>query len=226
MNKMNKKIIYIGAGLHTSVLQDFKNTKKFIFVDARPRNEYGYEYYYRPFYRDSFVKDLIASMKKEGFNLISKTSLTDNYSEINVKDLDSTLLHFSTGAGRNLRSERNVNYYISTGFPNDFYDNKVLQEDIKDCDSVLISGHDPNSCFIDIIKKPFHMIGYSRTYYPKNIEEYKRHQDQEERSIYNWLLGYILSNPQNIKSYTYVDFDTGEKTVCSSYENFYKLINK
>jgi hypothetical protein len=94
---MYKKILYIGAGLHTQVINDFKLTKRFALLDSRPRNEYGFEYYYRPYYRRGFVLDLTMSMKSIGFNIISKTALTNNYEEINMKYLDSTLIHFSTG---------------------------------------------------------------------------------------------------------------------------------
>lgn len=218
---MYNKILYIGAGLHTNVINDFKNTKKFVFIDSKPRNEYGYEYYYRQFYISDFTNDLITSMKNTGFNLISKTSFTNNYNEINKKDLEPTLIHFSTGIGRNLRSEHNVNYYISTGCPNDFYNNNILLEDIKDCDSVIVSGHDPNSYFANYIKNPFHFIGYSKTCYPKNIKEYKNNQENTMS-----FLGYVLTKPEHIKSYTYINFDNGNKIVCKSYKDFYNLIKK
>jgi len=162
------------------------------------------------------------SMKSIGFNIISKTALTNNYEEINMKHLDSTLLHFSTGVGRNLRSERNINYYISTSCPASFYDNYTLLEDMKDCDTVVVSGHDPKSCFVNYINKPFHFVGYSETYFPKNLEEYKK----EEENYNNHFIGYMLTHPQDIKSYTYVDYDTGEKIVCSSYEEFYDNLMK
>jgi hypothetical protein len=219
---MYKKILYIGAGLHTQIINDFKLTKRFVLIDSRPRNEYGFEYYYRPYYRRGFVLDLSTCMKSIGFNIISKTALTNNYEEINMKHLDSTLLHFSTGVGRNLRSERNVNYYISTSCPASFYDNYTLLEDMKDCDTVVVSGHDPNSCFVNYINKPFHFVGYSETYFPKNLEEYKK----EEENYNNHFIGYMLMHPQDIKSYTCVNYDTGEKTVCSSYEEFYDNLMK
>ena len=85
-----------------------------------------------------------------------------------------------------------------------------------------MSGHDPKSCFVNYINKPFHFVGYSETYFPKNLEEYKK----EEENYNNHFIGYMLMNTQDIKSYTYVDYDTGEKTVCSSYEEFYNNLIK
>lgn len=219
---MYKKILYIGAGLHTQVINDFNLTKRFVLLDSRPRNEYGFEYYYRPFYRNEFVLDLSTCMKSIGFNIISKTALTNNYEEINMKHLDSTLIHFSTGVGRNLRSERNVNYYISTSCPGSFYDNYTLVEDINDCDTVVVSGHDPKYYFVDYLRKPFHFVGYSCTYFPKNLEEYKK----EEKDYDKYFIGYILTHPQDIKSYTCVNYDTGEKSIFSSYEEFYDNLIK
>ena len=48
---MFEKILYFGAGLDLSPLSLFKSIRTFVFVDSLPRNEYGYDYYYKPFYR-------------------------------------------------------------------------------------------------------------------------------------------------------------------------------
>ena len=47
---MFKKILYVGTGNHIEPVNHFSDTKEFIFIDSQPRNEYGHEYYYKPFY--------------------------------------------------------------------------------------------------------------------------------------------------------------------------------
>jgi hypothetical protein len=60
---MMSKILYIGAGLHTEIVENFPNVKKFVLVDSKPRTEFGYEYYFRPFYRPDFIYDLISKLQ-------------------------------------------------------------------------------------------------------------------------------------------------------------------
>ena len=54
------------------------------------------------------------------------------------------------------------------------------------------------------------------------LKSYKK----EEENYNNHFIGYMLMHPQDIKSYTCVNYDTGEKTVCSSYEEFYDNLMK
>ena len=90
---MFSKILYIGAGLHTEVINHFENVKEFVFIDSQPRTEYGYRYYYRPFYRDIYDK-LINKLKDNDFTLYDSIQLTNNFEEINKKYLEATLLKY------------------------------------------------------------------------------------------------------------------------------------
>jgi hypothetical protein len=216
MKKMFKKILYIGAGLDLSPLSLFSDTKSFIFIDSLPRNEYGRDYYYRPFYRKDFVNDLINKVESQGFNLVNKQVFTNNYEEINVKDLDSTLLYFSDKQ-RVLRSETSFKYYISTGIPCNLYENDMLINDIKECDTLFVSGHEPDSRFIPYLTKSFHFVGNSGTSFPENIKDYLEEDDNDKNGIfYN-----ILTNNKDILSYTLIDERTKKKYMFDTYEKFY-----
>jgi len=217
MLSSESKILYIGAGLHTEViehLKKIKSIKEFVFIDSQPRTEFGCYYYYKPFYRDIYDK-LINKLDKMNFKLYDKIKLTNNFEEINKPHLESTKLCF-----KNINKDK-LNYYISTSLPNDYYDNKILQEEIKECDTLIISGHYPNSIFINDIKKPFDLILYSDSFYFKNFDNI---EDEEK----NTIIEYILKYPENVKTYTYVNSKTGNTNIFNTYNNFYNfwLLNK
>jgi hypothetical protein len=106
--------------------------------------------------------------------------------------------------------------------PYDYYDNEILQNEIKECDALIISGHYPHFIFIEDIKKPFHLILYSNTFYFKDLD--KIEDDGHEK---NTIIEYILKYPENVKSYTYVNSKTGDKNLFNIYNDFYNhwLIN-
>ena len=209
------KILYTGAGLHTEIINHFKDVKEFVFIDSQPRTEYGYRYYYKPFYRDIYDK-LINKLENDNFKLYDKIQLTNNFEEINKPHLESTKLCFKNT--NNIK----LNYYISTSMPYDYYDNEILQNEIKECDTLIISGHYPHFIFIEDIKKPFDLILYSNTFYIKDLDKIEDDEDAK-----NTIIEYILKYPENVKSYTYVNSKTGDKNLFNTYNDFYNhwLIN-
>jgi len=219
---MFKKNLYIGAGLDLSPLKIFNDTKQFVFVDSSPRNEYGFEYYYRPFLRSNFVDNLIDTVEgKYNMKLVSKEALTNKYEEINVDDLDSTLLHFSDKE-KITRTTVSLRYYISTGIPHDLYENKTLIDDIKECDTVYVSGHDPNSAFIRYMNNPFHFIGSSSTWFAENLKDYLKEDDDNCRG----LGYYLLTDGGKVRSYSLVDERTKELFTYNTYAEFYKKLKE
>jgi hypothetical protein len=148
---------------------------------------------------------------KYNFKIYDEIKLTNLYTEINKEYLESTKLYFSDKKGLNLRNERNLIYYISTGFPKTYYEvEKHLKEDLKEVDTVLISGHLPHGIFVKDIKKPFYFICYEDTVLPKNIESL----DEEDKYS---IASYILNNPKDVKSYVHVK-QNGEKTFFDQYK--------
>lgn len=214
---MFEKILYFGAGLDLSPLSLFKSIRTFVFVDSLPRNEYGYDYYYKPFYRKKFVNKLIDKVESQGLTLISKEVFTNNYEEINVKDLDSSLLYFCNKQ----ELETSLYYYISTAIPNDLHDNDKLIKHIRDCDAVFVSGYEPVQ-ILDYLTKPFHFIGISGTWYPENIKKYtNEHPDACYHVINNRLFYHLLTNDKDVLSYTFIDRNN-KMFVCKTYDEFYK----
>jgi hypothetical protein len=217
---MFNKILYFGAGTHLEPIIHFSETSEFVFGDSMPRTEFGFNYYKREYYRKYFLSQLEHKITELKLTLCDRKVLTNNYSEINVSNLESECLYLSNFK-YNLRSTKNlslknIKYYISTALPYDLFDNNELQHDIETCDSLLICGHHPNIKIIKYLKKPFNIIGYSNTWFPKNINELKEEDSSYEQNILTW----ITENPYFVKSYTAVNRENGEKYIFNNYKDF------
>jgi len=213
---MSNKILYLGAGLHTEVIDHFHKTNSFVFIDSRPFNEYGNDYYYRGFYHDNFLLKLFEKLNKQSFKKYDEIKFTNNFSEINRDYIESTCFYFYNKYGKNLRSEKSLKYFISTAIPLNLYDNTYLQKEIESCDTVLISGYYPHRDFLNYMKKPFNVIMYGDTYFPKDLlEEYNKYDDKT-------VISHILKYPEIVKIYTHVNPETGECKHFETYNDFYK----
>ena len=218
---MFKKILYVGAGLHTKVLEDFSETRDFVFIDSRPRNEYGNEYYYRPLYRGEFTNMLSKKLLHQGFEKYEYIQFTNKYEEIKVENLNSSCLFYYNKCGKNLRSERELKYFISTSDRHDLFENDYLHKELQECDNVVVSGYYPHSNILRYLTKPFHFVGYNTTVYSKNLKSHlKKFSDDHER---NSIMTFLHKFPEIIKSYTLVDYNTGEKKTFNTYSEFYKM---
>lgn len=212
---MESKYLYIGTGLHLEPIKTFNSVKEFIFIDSQPRNEYGFNYYYRGFYGKDFVDNLIQECLKHNFKLINKTVFTDKYTEINVPNLESTMLYFL-----NDETEQVFKYYISTSIPYDLHDNEILIKDISECDTLIISGHHPNHAILDYIKKPIAFIGYSNTWFPKTIQEFYDNSESDCVDIINAL---IEEDNSIFNKFYYVNKETNIIINCNDYKHFLSI---
>jgi hypothetical protein len=204
---MFKKILYIGAGTDLLPLDIFPFSN-FVYIDSLPRNSYGYPYYYRGFYDRNFKQKVISTLEAMSFYKTSEKIFSNLYSEINVANLDSHCVSFYRDKnGQNNQNGQNINYYFSTGIPENIYDgngnlNTDLCTDIAECDAILIKGHWPNKDIFKYIKKPFHFIGNEMTHFPENKME-------------------ILDTDIEILSFSYLNASNKLYTF-STYEEFYK----
>jgi len=207
------KILYIGIGEHFNVIEHFTDCNEFIFIDSRPINEYGYDYYYRPFYRQQFVDTITESLNKLDFILEDSKILTDNFSEINRPYLESTKLKF---ANKNPCEKQNkqINYYISTCIPNHLH-LADLQNDIRTCDAIIISGHHPAYDILELLPTPHTFIGYSETWFPK--------PNEFTEPLLNNYVDAIASKDKKhiIKEFIFVNNSTGNKKTFKNYKEFY-----
>ena len=215
---MFNKILYFGAGTHLEPIIHFSETKEFIFGDCQPRTEFGmFREYKKEFYRKFFLPKLEDKIKELGLSVKSRKVLTNNFLEFQEPNLESECLTI-TDKPYNLRSSKHIKYYISTSLPYDLYESYALHEDISRCDTLLICGHHPNIEIINYMKKPFNLIAYSSTWFPSDLEHLKEEYSNPETNIIIW----IIKNPTLIKSYTVVDFETGEKYQVNSYNELYE----
>ena len=57
-------------------------------------------------------------------------------------------------------------YYCNQSFPN--VADPLFKEDMKDCDSVLVKGFEPDKTILDVLARPSHIIvDTTRTWIPK-----------------------------------------------------------
>lgn len=220
---MSNKCLYTGSGLHIECIHDlnsyFQNDNKFIefvFIDSLPRNEYGFDYYYRPIYHKDFVKNLIEKCKEYNFVLHDTIVFTEKYTEINVPYLESTLFLFI-----NETTGQKLKYYISTSIPYDFHNNDMLKRDISSCTHLIISGYFPIYDVLDYLPKPVSVIGYSNTFFPKNVQEYKEHL-----YIDNELVVMALLNNDNKVFYNIycANKNNGEIHLCDNYSHLLEIL--
>jgi len=200
---MFKKILYIGSGDDLKPLDEFL-LSDFVYVDGLPRNEYGFTYYDKRLYDRDFKRKVVEGLDDMSFRKTSEKKFSDEYSEINVPDLDPHVMSFS-------REEQRLRYYFSTAIPDNGY-NEELCNDISECDAILVKGHWPNK---DVLKyiKPFHFIGSETTFFPKNVNEL----DTSDRET---LMYAVLENPKMILTYSYLA-ESGDIDTFSTYQKFY-----
>jgi hypothetical protein len=86
----------------------------------------------------------------------------------------------------------------------------------------LVSGHHPHFSIVNHLKFPLHFIGYSNTYFPKNLSDFLREDPENENTFVAWM----LENPSKILSYTHVDYETGDTKIFKNYDQFYGEYNK
>jgi hypothetical protein len=219
---MFKKLVYFGAGIHLDIINDFESTKEFILVDSRPKNAHGFDYYRRELYQKYFMNLLEKQIDLFGLTIKSKKILTNNFTEINVENLESTLIEISHN-----KLKKNLSYYISTSIPYDLYDNNLLQDAIRSCDGIIISGYYPDKRIIKYLKTPINIIGYSDTYFPTQ-EEYINsvYTNNDSEDLLDSIIAWIIKNPHLIKSYTVVNYKNHEQYFFSSYNDFVDKISQ
>lgn len=180
-----KKSLYIGSGLHIEPVIDFIHTQEFIFIDIQPFTEFEYDKndtFNDKFCRKNFVNNLKKKCVKIGFNLKEVRTLDYSYIEdflgkykyyclkkLNIlpEFCNPTLLLFE-----NNKTNQKIRYYISTSIKNNMGRlNGLLEKEISECDSIIVSGYDPDSIILDCIKQPIIFIGYSDTCYDINYDD-------------------------------------------------------
>ena len=212
------KLLYIGA--NTDIEPFSLNFSNFVFIDSLPRNEYGYPHYYKPMYHPTFKQNVIKKLSEKGLTQSSQPIVfTDDFSEINVADLDSHCVEFTS-------PQKHLQYFFSTSIPHENY--SVFTQKIIPCikslpNALFVRGHHPHEESLEMLQKPFHFIGCYPTYFPKDVSEVV----DEEKNWTRWTcMRYVISNTDKngsqpiIHKYTYIDQHKNLHDF-SNYNDFY-----
>ncbi len=181
------KLFYIGSGVHLQPVNDFPDTKEFVFIDSQPFTEGYYFHFDMGFYRNKFIDNLLNKAKIYNFDLIDEKIINKQFfwnslcfsqklfysflPHLIPNYVNPTLLTF-----KNNNTNQIIKYYVSTPLPLQHHKDKLieLENDIKTSDGIILSGHFPNLSILDYFpNKPISFIGYSGTCFSTNdFDEY------------------------------------------------------
>ena len=141
------KAIYLGAGIDIRPIKYCPDITHFYYIDGQPYSEYGIlqstsinpdgtNGYSRPL----FLQSLDQRMDSIGMKLVS---------------IDGNVRTYNNGI-------QTVSYLTNTENPTHYNKYKSI---VNDFDVVIVSGHDPNSKFMDATSKKCKFIGFEGTVY-------------------------------------------------------------
>lgn len=141
------KAIYIGAGTDVRPIKFLKEIKNFYYFDGQPYSEYGTK--------------LSGTIMKNGFDGYSRPNFVSNLDQemntINMKlvKINDNLRTYSNG-------DKVVYYYTNTAIPEHY---EIIKDKIKNFNTLIVAGHDPDSCFLNATSKNLDFIGFEGTVY-------------------------------------------------------------
>jgi hypothetical protein len=210
----SQKAIYIGAGIDIVPVLLFDTIDEYIYIDSQPFSEFGTQTYiiktntakhvsrderfFNDFSRGNFMENLINVMKQNYFRMVEKN--------------DDFLLFKN--------DKKTIKYYYSCAFPEHI--TEEMKDELKDCNVLILIGHDPHKNILKYIKLPTTIIASDNTVYRSPLEE----DDDYEKSTFKTLNenknlikeGYLF---KMVKDYDYWD----PKHKLPSIKNNYKIIN-
>lgn len=117
-------------------------------------------------------------------------------------------------------SDPRVSYHFHTYLPDDF----ANISSHTPFDTLIVSGHYPHECVLSVLTTPFHFVGYSLTFYPKDIHELEACDEADPSHVMTQMMKWHADDVllSHVVSYTFVDFQTGTRTTFSTYEEFHE----
>ena len=184
-------LLYIGAGLDTSILKCElpDNVNMFIFVDSRPKTEWGTV---SGVYNPLFMKELKEAMKKVGFSKVKRYILKEKGEEKNRKKNEKNgkyekYEHKGVVIFMSKNKKRVVYYFYSTIFSR-LHINSQLDGFISSCNYLYINGHEPEDDVIENMAKPIVFIGSDSTVYTREKNSvFAPHERIDEKFLFHCM---------------------------------------
>ncbi len=180
-----RRLLYIGANNHFQPINDFPDTKEFVFIEIQPFSEFRSDVFDRGFYRENFVENIINKAKIYEFDLIEEKVIDNTFfwSKLNLKQkicytifpklipnyVNPTLFRFF-----NEKTQQTIQYFISSPFPQ--YENQIIIDEVQKCDGLILSGFFPNKSILKYFKdKKLTWIGYDGSCFDFDEEDVDEH---------------------------------------------------
>ena len=151
---MRTRALYIGAGKDTLPFIYCKWIDTFECIDSQPESEFGIlksgritEYGYDAFSRPNFISELNESYKEVGF-LLTKIE------KHNIR--------------KYVKNGQSVIYHVNTSIPDHYY---RLENTFIKSNTLIVSGHDPDSIFLKYTTQRLDFIGIEGTFFDKDERE-------------------------------------------------------
>jgi hypothetical protein len=196
-----KKILYIGADLHIEPVIDFFYTKEFIFIDTQPFTEFEYkngDKFNKDYCRKNFINELKKKSVRIGFVLEEIKILDHKYIEdfigkskyyflekLNILPIYSNPTIF---VFKNVKTKQIIKYYVSLSLKNNIGRlNGLLEKEIKESDSIIISNKNPDLLIFDYFMNKKILIRYSKNWYNKDKTEVENKKEENNNKVINLL---------------------------------------
>lgn len=225
MIKHANKILYLGVGTHIETVTHFPETKQFIFIDTKPRSKCDsiHPKFFKGFYKENFINDLLETCKHFGFKLKSNKEIDNNY----YKNIISKKWYFSSWIFQipphlnpsllvffNPITNQKIKYYISTNIK--FNIDKKLYEDIKNCDGIIVSKYFPDIEILKYFEIPKVFFGYN------NIS-YLIDPNSSDNNIITFLHNYLCNTPYYFTEFYLINNENGIIYKCQDFKNLYEM---
>jgi len=230
------KAIYSGAGIDLKPIKYFPEITEFVYIDCQPFSEFGIQQCgiimksdefgkYDGFSRPGFIPKLEKKMEKYKMKLVS----VDGNERIYKNDTQT------------------IRYLINTSFPEHY---EYIKSKNPYFDTIIISGHSPNSKLMDFAKGDILFIGSSGTCFSASCESvakfcdktencgyYKGHpgdcgwirRDKNEFDYSNTIID-VLHTDTNFQhkfnKFCYINYKTGEKYMFDTWDDYYENYKK
>ncbi len=195
--------VYVGAGVDIRPIQNLKYIKTFYYIDGQPFSEFG--------------TDQAQEWENGGWT----GKFTDGFSRPKfIPELDKIMTSINmklTNRFDNLRiysdGDQTVHYYTNTAIPEHY---EKIKDTIRNFDTLIIAGHDPDSLFLDATINKIHFIGFEGTIF-HNENEIEGGPD-EPNGITNKL--HIEEITNRFDKYTYIH-DNGAHLSFDDWKSYY-----